>query len=144
MAAIEILGLDHVVLRVADSDRARRWYESVLGCRVERIVPSIGLIQLRAGATLIDLVQIGDAGGIAAEGRNMDHVCVQLAAFDAAALAAHLARHGIAAGQVARRYGALGHGPSIYITDPDGNMVELKGPPDGDQTETVPGVIRPG
>jgi glyoxylase I family protein len=142
MAAIEILGIDHVVLRVADIGRARAWYETVLGCAVERVLPAIGLTQLRAGSTLIDLVEVG--GTPSAEGRNMDHFCVQLAEFDEGEIVAHLERHGIEPGKVARRYGALGHGPSIYITDPDGNVVELKGPPDADQTETAPGAIRPG
>lgn len=150
MAAIQPLGLDHVVLRVTDVARSTQWYAAVLGCRVERILPALGLTQLRAGASLIDLVDVagpaGKAGGAGPgrKRRNMDHFCMQLAAFDAAKIAAHLRRKGIAPGTVGRRYGALGHGPSMYLTDPDGNTVELKGPPDPDQTERVPGAIRPG
>ena len=60
----------------------------------------------------------------------MDHFARQLSSFDEAALRAQLERHGIAPGDVATRYGALGNGPSMYIRDPDGNTVELKGPPD--------------
>ncbi len=134
---IKVLGIDHVVLRVADLERATRFYCDVLGCREERRVADIGLIQLRAGTALIDLVgvdsELGRAGGAApgAEGRNVDHVALRIEVFDEAALRAHLEAHGVAAGEVKRRYGAEGDGPSLYIEDPDGNTVELKGPADG-------------
>lgn len=120
-------GLDHVVLRVADMERAIRFYRDVLGCREERRVESIGLVQMRAGASLIDLVP-ADAPPGSASG-NMDHFALSIDAFDEAALRAHLTRHGVEIGEVAERYGAEGDGPSMYITDPDGNTVELKGPP---------------
>jgi catechol 2,3-dioxygenase-like lactoylglutathione lyase family enzyme len=141
MSDVSPIGLDHVVLRVSDRERSSRWYEAVLGARVERILPDFGMSQLRIGASLVDLVE-GLPG--AAETRNMDHFCVELAAFDEAALRAHLEAAGIAPGKVARRYGARGHGPSMYLTDPDGNTVELKGPPDADQTDHAPGAIWPG
>ena len=137
--AIRISALDHVVLRVSDVDRALAFYCDVLGCREERRAEKLGLIQLRAGAALIDLVdldgQIGKLGGAGpgAEGRNMDHFCVRIAPFDEPAIRAHLAAHGIACGPTESRYGAEGNGPSIYIRDPDGNVVELKGPPTGDR-----------
>jgi len=130
-----IKAIDHVVLRVADMDRALRFYCDVLGCHEERRAEAIGLIQLRAGAALIDIVgvesELGRLGGAGPgpEGRNMDHFCLTIEPFDEAALRAHLADHGIAAGGVKKRYGAEGEGPSLYITDPDGNTVELKGPP---------------
>jgi len=133
--AIEILGLDHVVLRVESVERALRFYCDVLGCRRERHSEALGLHQLRAGSQLIDLVDVasplGRLGGAAAgEGaRNMDHFAVQLAGFDEAAIRAHLEAHGVEPGDVALRYGAQGNGPSMYIRDPDGNVVELKGPP---------------
>jgi glyoxylase I family protein len=142
MAAITPLGLDHVVLRVADIERACRWYKAVLAARVERILPGIGLTQLRVGASLIDLVPIPEGEARPAAG-NMDHFCVELASFDEAAIRAHLEASGIAPNDVHRRYGARGHGPSMYLTDPDGNTVELKGPPDVDQTERAPGAIAP-
>ena len=131
-----IKGIDHVVLRVADADRAMEFYCTVLGCGKERTVEDIGLYQLRAGACLIDLVpidsELGRLGGAgpSAEGRNMDHFCLRIEPFDEADLRAHLAGHGVEVGEVARRYGAEGHGPSLYLQDPDGNTVELKGPPD--------------
>jgi catechol 2,3-dioxygenase-like lactoylglutathione lyase family enzyme len=124
-----IKGLDHVVLRVADLDRAVRFYCEVLGCTEERRVASIPLVQLRAGASLIDLVPAAGAPEVA--GGNMDHFALRIDPFDEGALRAHLVGHGVEVGEVARRYGAEGQGPSLYIQDPDGNTVELKGPPDG-------------
>jgi glyoxylase I family protein len=133
---VPIRGLDHLVLRIVDLDRMLRFYRDALGCSIERRRDDIGLVQLRAGSALIDLVpvdgKLGRAGGAAPgrEGRNLDHFCLRVEPFDAAAIREHLARHGIAAGPVERRYGAEGEGPSIYVTDPEGNVVELKGPPD--------------
>ena len=119
--------LDHVVLRVRDMDAALAFYTGVLGCREERRLAGIGLVQLRAGASLIDLVP----GEPDAAGANMDHFALRIAPFDEAGLRAWLAAHGIAAAAAQPRYGAEGSGPSIYIRDPDGNTVELKGPPAG-------------
>ena len=128
-AAIRVAGLDHLVLRVADLDRAIRFYGEVLGCQVERRLEEPKLVQLRAGTSMIDLVPAGSAPK-PAEGRNLDHFAVRISTFDFPALAAHLQRHGVAVGEVRRRYGAEGYGSSLYITDPDGNVVELKGPPE--------------
>jgi catechol 2,3-dioxygenase-like lactoylglutathione lyase family enzyme len=125
--ALRVKGLDHVVLRVADMDRAIAFYEQVLGLHVERRLETIGLVQLRAGTAMIDLVP-GAPGED--RGRNMDHFAIRIAEMDVPALTAHLKRHGIDPGEVRRRYGAEGYGSSIYITDPDGNTVELKGPPE--------------
>jgi len=135
MKAIEIRGLDHVVLRVADLERALRFYCDVLGCTEERRLDALGLVQLRAGAALIDLVPVdsplGRHGGPAPgeSGRNVDHFALQLERLDETLLRAHLEAHGVAPGDVAQRYGAQGMGPSMYLRDPDGNTVELKGPP---------------
>ena len=132
-----ILGIDHIVLRVVDLDAMLRFYCEALGCTVERRQESIGLIQLRAGSSLIDLVpvdgKLGSAGGAAPgkEGRNLDHFCLAVEPFDDKAIHSQLARSGYAAGPVEQRYGAKGEGPSIYVTDPEGNVVELKGPPGG-------------
>ena len=134
MTPMKPLGIDHVVLRVADIDRAIAFYREVIGCTEERSVEEIGLFQLRAGSALIDLVpldsELGRLGGAGPgdEGRNMDHFALRIEPFDEAALRAHLTSHGIEAGELKRRYGAEGHGRSFYITDPDGNTVELKGP----------------
>ena len=132
---ITIRELDHLVLRVADLQRMLDFYTRALGCSLERRQDDIGLVQLRAGRSLIDLVpvdgQLGRAGGAAPgrEGRNLDHFCVRVEPFDEAAIRAHLAACGIDAGPLETRYGAEGSGPSIYLADPEGNTVELKGPP---------------
>lgn len=132
---MKILDIDHVVLRVGDLDRAMAFYCDVLGCKEERRIEELGLYQLRAGSALIDLVpvdgELGRAGGAAAgpEGRNVDHFCLRVEPFDGAELIAHLTAHGVECGEVVQRYGAEGNGPSLYINDPDGNVVELKGPP---------------
>ena len=133
---IRIRDLDHLVLRVADLEAMLRFYVDALGCSLERRRDDLGLVQLRAGRALIDLVPVdgplGRAGGAppGREGRNLDHFCLRVEPFDEAALRAHLAAHGVAAGALERRYGAEGEGPSIYVADPAGNVVELKGPPD--------------
>ena len=124
----EILGIDHVVLRVADLERAIAFYEGVLGAKVERRSEKFGLVQLRAGRSLIDLIEAPEKDR---EGANMDHFALRIEPFDEAAIRAHLEAHGIEAGELKTRYGADGNGPSLYIEDPDGNTVELKGPPSG-------------
>lgn len=134
---LTIREIDHLVLRVRDVDRMIRFYGEVLGCPVHRIDGKIGLVQLRAGRGLIDLVpldsEIGRAGGAGAgkEGRNMDHFCLRVENWDADAITAHLRAHGVEPGPVVQRFGAEGQGPSLYLSDPEGNTVELKGPPVG-------------
>lgn len=136
MSALRIRGIDHVVLRVADVERSLRFYCEVLGCVEERRVEALGLIQLRAGLSLVDLVDVdgtlGRAGGPPAGsgGRNVDHLAFQLEAFDEEAIRARLRAYDVEPGEVAIRYGAQGFGPSMYVSDPDGNVVELKGPPE--------------
>jgi catechol 2,3-dioxygenase-like lactoylglutathione lyase family enzyme len=130
-----LLGLDHVVIRARDPARLERFYCDALGCRLERRQDKIGLTQLRAGRSLIDLIDLagplGAAGGAAptVAARNMDHFCLRIEPFDEAAIRQHLDRHGVEAGAVESRYGAEGEGPSIYLKDTEGNVVELKGPP---------------
>lgn len=134
-AAITIREIDHIVLRVVDLARMLAFYGDVLGCREVRRQDEIGLVQLRAGSSMVDLIPIagklGAAGGAAPgkEGRNVDHFCFRVEPFDEAAIRAHLAAHGIEAGPAASRFGAEGEGPSIYLQDPEGNTIELKGPP---------------
>ena len=133
--AFAIKGLDHIVLRVQDLQAMLRFYTEVLGCTLEKSQDALGLYQLRAGSALIDLVpvsgKLGRMGGAAAghEGRNMDHFCLRIDPYDEAALRSHLAAHGVTAGEAGSRYGAEGEGPSLYLADPEGNMIELKGPP---------------
>ncbi len=131
----QLAQIDHVVLRVRDMVAMERFYCDVLGCREERRQDDIGLVQLRAGDSLIDLIsldgKLGRLGGAApgAEGHNMDHLCLRVENYDEAAIVAHLKAHAARVGEIGSRYGAKGEGPSIYLYDPQGNMVELKGPP---------------
>ena len=129
-------GLDHLVLRTNKLQEVIRFYEDVLGCKVERTVETIGLYQLRAGASLIDIVdtngELGKRGGPPPgdDGLNLDHYCLRIEPWDEAAIRKHLEEQGVNAPETSRRYGADGTGPSIYIQDPEGNTVELKGPPE--------------
>ena len=131
----QIQRIDHVVLRVQDLPRAVRFYCDVLGCTVARERPSLGMVHLHAGESLIDLISVdgplGREGGAAPgrEGRNVEHVCLRVEPFDEAGIRMHFAQFGIEAGALEMRYGAEGSGPSLYLTDPEGNVVELKGPP---------------
>ncbi|HYR35485.1 MAG TPA: VOC family protein [Burkholderiales bacterium] len=117
--------IDHVVLRVSDMQRMVRFYSEVLGTEFVAFRPQFNMTHLRAGSSMIDLVAA--EGG----GRNMDHFCLRVEPFDQEAIVAHLRSHGVAVGDVRTRYGAEGNGVSIYLTDPEGNQVELKGPSDG-------------
>jgi catechol 2,3-dioxygenase-like lactoylglutathione lyase family enzyme len=134
---VRLQGFDHIVLRVRDQPRMLRFYAEVLGCELDRERPELGLTHLRAGRDLIDLVTLdgplGRAGGAGpgAEGRNLDHFCLRVAPFDEAAIRAHLAAHGVEVTDFGVRYGAAGEGPSLYVRDPEGNTVELKGQPAG-------------
>jgi glyoxylase I family protein len=127
--------IDHLVLRVQDLARSIAFYERLLGCTVERRRYDLGLIHLRAGASMIDLISVdgplGSRGGAAAtaEGRNLDHLCLKIDPFDETALLAHLKAFGLAPlGPAAINFGAEGEGLSLYFLDPDGNTIELKGP----------------
>jgi glyoxylase I family protein len=127
----EHVHLDHVVLRVVDVARMTDFYRAVLGARVEREL-DIGLVQLRAGDILIDLVpvdsELGRQGGPPpGPGRNLDHFCLRVEPFDEAVVHAHLERFGAPHTEAREVYGAEGFGPSIYVTDPEGNVMELKG-----------------
>lgn len=132
---VNIRLIDHVVIRARNLEEMVHFYCSVLGCRVERELGDMGLVQLRAGNSLIDLVDVagplGREGGRAPsfDAHNMDHFCVQVEPWDAALISDHLRKHNVEVGDVATRYGALGNGPSLYIADPEGNTVELKGSP---------------
>jgi catechol 2,3-dioxygenase-like lactoylglutathione lyase family enzyme len=134
---LKLRGIDHVVLRVKDIDAMRRFYCDVLGAAHVAYRPEFGMSHLRAGSAMIDLVEVsgplGRAGGAAPdrESRNMDHLCLRVEPFDEKEILSYLRNQGIAVGDVRNRFGAEGNGVSIYVTDPEGNTVELKGPSDG-------------
>jgi catechol 2,3-dioxygenase-like lactoylglutathione lyase family enzyme len=137
MSAIVLQGIDHLVLRVRDMDAMRGFYCDVLGATHVAYRPEFGMSHLKVGNSMIDLVAVdgplGKPGGAAPgkEARNLDHFCLRVEPFDLAAIISHLGRQGVAVGEIRRRYGAEGNGVSIYVTDPEGNTVELKGPSDG-------------
>lgn len=136
-AMLQIREIDHIVLRVRDIDAMRRFYCDVLGASHVAWRPEFGMSHLRVGSSMIDLITVdgplGSKGGAPAgkEGRNLDHLCLRVEPFDQDAIVAHLERHGVAVGDIRPRFGAEGNGISIYLTDPEGNLVELKGPSDG-------------
>jgi catechol 2,3-dioxygenase-like lactoylglutathione lyase family enzyme len=134
---IRIREIDHLVLRVRDIDAMRRFYCEVLGAEHVAWRPQFGMSHLRIGRSMLDLITfdgpLGKGGGAAAgrEGRNLDHFCFRVEPFDQEAIVAHLKKCGVDVGDIRPRFGAEGNGVSIYLTDPEGNMVELKGPSDG-------------
>ena len=130
---LKIEGIDHIVLRTTQMEEMLHFYSTVLGCTVERALsPEFGLVQLRAGSALIDLVAVDSELGRVGGGpptpadNNMDHFCLQLATQPEADIIRHLESQGISAGAFERRYGAQGYGNSVYINDPEGNTVELR------------------
>ncbi|MAU41144.1 MAG: VOC family virulence protein [Kordiimonas sp.] len=131
---IKLAGLDHIVLRSSDVAKLQRFYHQVLGCPIVREVPELGLVHLQAGEHLIDLVDVagplGKTGGLpprARQGINLDHFCLRVHDWDEDALQAHLAAHDVKIFLgTGKRFGATGYGMSLYIQDPDGNVIELK------------------
>jgi glyoxylase I family protein len=117
--------IDHVVLRVRNLAAMVRFYEQALGFEVLRRVDELRLVQMRAGASMLDLVsrdRPDDKDG------NMDHLCFRIEPFDRDVVVARLSPLGIAVGETVERVGAEGKGPSVYFDDPEGNQIELKGP----------------
>ncbi len=128
-------GIDHVVLLVDDMAAARAFYLQVIGCTVENALPRYGMLQLRAGASLVDLVDISGEPGAwarppAAGGRNLDHLCLATGAWEEAAMRAWLGGHGVEIIEEGVNNGARGESLSFYVKDPSGNVIELTGPPE--------------
>ena len=122
---LRVAELDHVVLKCRDQARMVDFYTRILGLREERRIEAMGLIQLRAGASMVDLVPATTPR--VESGVNVDHFCLGIEAADMQAAAHYLRDNGVeVAGEPAARYGARGMGVSIYIRDPEGNVVELK------------------
>ena len=129
---MKIGGIDHVVLLVSDLARMTEFYRTLLRCRVKHRQDDIGLVHLEAGRSLIDLVdRAGTLGarspGAAGPGRNLDHICLRVEAFDVETVRAELAAHGVKSDPPAERYGFGGHGQTIYQRDIEGNGIELRG-----------------
>ena len=127
------LGLDHLVVRVADLDRSLTFYCDILGCNIDRRRDDLGLYHLRAGQAQIDLVTLDGElgrkfGSPNSDNPNVDHFCLRIEPFEGTALVDYLCGYGLAPSDVVNRFGAEGEGPSLYVEDPDGNTVELKGP----------------
>jgi glyoxylase I family protein len=121
MKEFDPLGLDHIVLRVSDQEAAQRFYIDVLGCTLDHVNARISLVQLRFGEQLIDLLP----GRPSAEG--LDHFCLSIRCADLGALRKALEDRGVTLeGEVVERRGAYGTGPSLYLRDPDGYLIELK------------------
>jgi glyoxylase I family protein len=122
---LRIAEIDHVVFRCRDQGRMRDFYTRLMGMVEERRIDQIGLIQLRAGRSMVDLVPAEDTPE--EKSRNVDHVCLGIEATDMTALARHLRESSVEViGEPAQRYGARGMGLSIYVRDPEGNVIELK------------------
>lgn len=142
MPTFKVQRIDHIVLRVLDMERAIAFYGKVLDCHIVKRRDDLGLVHLRAGVSMIDLVAVdgplGKGGGPAASAtaRNVDHLCLRVEPFDEPALLQHLAMHGVQPiGPAEDNFGAEGEGLSLYIYDPDGNLIELKGPSNGGETD---------
>jgi glyoxylase I family protein len=129
----QIRDIDHIVLRVTDLERMIEFYCEVLGCSVQWRRRDLGLVHLRAGNAMIDLVpvdgKLGRLGGAGPgkEGHNMDHVCLRVHPFDVDQIVQHLETKQARVGEIRPRFGAEGEGVSIYVYDPEDNLVELKG-----------------
>ncbi|APW44560.1 VOC family protein [Rhodoferax saidenbachensis] len=135
MVPFSIQRIDHLVFRVRDLQRSIAFYETVLGCAVVRRRDDLGLIHIRVGTSMVDLISVdgklGRAGGVAAgaEGKNVDHLCLRIAPFVEESIVRHLGQNGITPhGPATSNFGAEGEGFSLYFDDPDGNTIELKGP----------------
>lgn len=120
---VRVVALDHLVLNVADVERAIGWYVDELGLEPVR------LDEFRRGEVFFPSARI-DEGTIidflATEptGSNVDHLCLVIEATDLDALVAS-GRFDVARGP-SEVFGARGMGRSVYVRDPDGNLVELR------------------
>ena len=129
----ELLGIDHIVLRVHQLQPMLEFYQNVLGCKLVRSNEKIGLYQLSAGASMIDLIpvdmELGKKGGEppGLEGHNVDHIALKVYPFEEEEIKNYLSSKNLKMSKIETRFGAEGSGPSVYVEDPEGNSIELKG-----------------
>ncbi len=127
------IGLDHIVLRVTDLDRMLAFITMYSAAATSVPILSLRPVPVARGAfadrSRDDRGKLGAAGGAApgAEGRNLDHFALAVDRFDAPAIRAHLAHHGVTVDQSGTRYGAEGEGPSLYIRDPERQSCRTQG-----------------
>ncbi len=135
------MDIDHVVLWVESPKRALKFYVGVIGLASVRqqdfeegkaSFPSVRLNE----TTLLDLMDRNNisavrditGGGDEVGGAPMNHICLSMSAAEFASLTARLREHGVevkSGGENA--FGAQGiAGQSVYIRDPDGNVLELR------------------
>ena len=120
---LRVVGLDHVVLNVADVERSLAFYCGELGLAPERVEEwrrgEIFFPSVRVDAhTIIDLLATPRTG------ENADHLCLVVEPVDLEAVKAS-GRFEVVDGPDIR-FGARGNGTSLYVKDPDGNTVELR------------------
>ena len=116
--------IDHIVLRTNNLEKLVAFYCDLLGCKIEKIIEEIGLIQLRAGESLIDLLPV--EADIAADRSTLDHFCLRIKPFDYEFLKSYFHDKGVLLYNYGTRHGAEGYGESVYLKDPEGNEIELK------------------
>ena len=129
----ELSGIDHVVIRVHQLAPMLNFYRDILGACLKKENADMGLYHLSIGSSMIDLVpvdgKLGLQGGAppGREGHNVDHIAIKIFPFDGEKIRKYLISQGVNSEEPVIRYGANGKGPSIYIKDPEGNGIELKG-----------------
>ncbi|MEM7472450.1 MAG: VOC family protein [Pseudomonadota bacterium] len=121
--------LDHLVLTVANVAETVRFYVDVLGMRMDRFRAADGTDRtaLCFGAQKINLHQAG--AEFEPKARKPTPGSADLCFLSETALSdwqLHIAAHGVVVeeGPVPRT-GAMGPIISLYIRDPDGNLIEL-------------------
>lgn len=124
-----VQGIDHVAINVRDMEAMTAFYSEILGCSVERRREAAGLVHLRAGNTLIDLIDSnGPLGRATPAGyRNrLNHLCLTASDFDAKLLRETFISKGVAVGAIKERYGSTGVSRTLYFRDPENNGLELR------------------
>jgi catechol 2,3-dioxygenase-like lactoylglutathione lyase family enzyme len=122
---VRVTGIDHLVLNCADVDASLAWYTDRLGLEGVRVA------EWRSGAAPFPSVRIDDASIIdlldaPRSGVNVDHVCFVIEPTDLGALADSGDFDIVGDGPVSGLFGARGVATSLYVRDPDGNVVELR------------------